>query len=429
MASYSLYIQYSNTTSAFSDNDQILTFLYRLPLLFWPSQSGEKDSMRVLVTGGSGFLGSAILTAIREQEAYADWTLYNLDVRPPPEPIDSIQFYCADITSLSQVNEVFRKVNPDAVVHTAGWVPAGQKRYSTNKEVRDLVFSINYGGTKNVLEAARQTNCKAFVYTSSCTVISDDVAHDYPNMTEDIPTGNATLAYGASKAPAEAAVTAANGAKMATCSLRPATIIGPGDNFGVVATIHACISKGETPWIIGDSYNMYDFVYISNVADAHFLALRNLLGLPPSTPLANGDASLGTQESAAGQVFFISNQEPVYFRDFMLAIWAYFGHVPAFQVQIPATLAWVAGALAEMKTWIAGAEAATLSRGSVADALGTRYSNNGKARRVLGYEPRVRFADAVRLACEVCTPVLAEKRFDYYETLLIPHVYRITSAF
>lgn len=370
----------------------------------------NNSSMRVLVTGGSGFLGSAVIRAIREQEAYADWTLSVLDLRPPPNPIENVQYYQADITLPSEVDQIFYTVNPDAVVHTAGWVPAGQKRYSNDKKIRDLVFSINHGGTKNVLEAAKKTGCKAFVYTSSCTVISDDVAHDYPNMTEDIPTGNATLAYGASKAPAEAAVTAANSTRMATCSLRPATIIGPGDNFGVIATIHACINKGETPWIIGDSHNMYDFVYISNVADAHLLALENLLDLPSSPSWPNSVSSPSPRESAAGHVFFISNQEPVYFRDFMLAIWAYFGHVPTFQVQIPAPLAWVAGALAELQAWVTGVDAATLSRGSVADALGTRYSNNKKARRVLGYKPRVKFADAVRLACEVKAPNLLQDR-------------------
>ncbi|GAB7349624.1 hypothetical protein MBLNU459_g0306t1 [Dothideomycetes sp. NU459] len=228
-------------------------------------------------------------------------------------------------------------------------------------------------------------------------------------MTEDIPTGNATLAYGASKAPAEAAVTAANCPKMATCSLRPATIIGPGDNFGVIATIHACIAKGETPWIIGDSHNMYDFVYISNVADAHLLAMENLLAHNPSTRAQDYTVPPVPLNSAAGQVFFISNQEPVYFRDFMLAIWAYFGHVPSFQVRIPATLAWIAGALAELKSWVTGAEAATLSRGSVADALGTRYSDNGRARRVLGYVPRVKFADGVRLACADYQRILKER--------------------
>ncbi|CAD0092606.1 unnamed protein product [Aureobasidium mustum] len=343
----------------------------------------------ILVTGASGFLGQAVVMAI--QSIHQDWTLTNLDLRPPPLPQPSVNYIQADITKASEVDVAIRKANPDAIVNVAGWVPNGSLRYSNSKALRDKVFAINHLGTLNVLSAAQKTKCKAFVHTSSCTVVSDDQDHDFPNMTEEI-VGRATLAYGASKAPAELAVLAANTTNFQTCALRPATVIGPGDTYGVIATIHACIAKGETPWIIGTGDNMYDFVYITNIADAHLLALENLLSTKPFP------------ESAAGHAIFVSNQQPVYFRDFMLAIWKHFGHVPPFQFVVPTPLAWVAGLFAEMKTWVSGAKESTLSRGSVRDAVGTRYASNEKARRVLGYYPRVDFVDAVRLACEVSIP-------------------------
>lgn len=361
--------------------------------------------MRVLVTGGSGFLGNACLDAV--QKAHPDWTLYNIDIRPPPASQKNVSFLRADVTSRQKVQDAVLKANPDAVIHTAGWVPNGQNRYSKDKKLRARVFDINVEGARNVVDAAKQTDCRALVHTSSCTVLSDDLQHDYHYMNEDIPTGNAALSYGASKAVAEPIVLDANTSRMSTCALRPATIIGPGDNFGVIAAIYNCIAKWETPFVIGDGDNMYDFVYITNVADAHLLALENLLAHHPSSSssLANGHnvaaVSGGEKfESAAGEAFFISNQEPVYFRDFMLAIWAYFGHVPPFSVRVPGNLAWFAGLVADVVTYCTGADP-TLSRGSVNDALGTRYSDNSKARRVLGYVPRVGFVDAVRLACEV----------------------------
>jgi len=175
--------------------------------------------------------------------------------------------------------------------------------------------------------------------------------------------------------------------------LRPATIIGPGDTYGVIATMHACIANGETPWIIGSGDNMYDFVFVSNVADAHVLALENLLSDTPKL------------QSAAGEAMFVSNQQPLYFRDFMLAVWKQFDHVPSFQLWIPTSLAWFAGLMAEVKVWVMGGKESALSRGSVRDAVGTRYASNEKARRILGYYPRVDFVDAVRLACEVCYTV------------------------
>ncbi|THW28049.1 NAD(P)-binding protein [Aureobasidium pullulans] len=349
----------------------------------------------ILVTGASGFLGGAVLTAI--QKAHPDWTLTNLDLRPPPVSQPGVAYVQADITQQSEVDLAIRKANPDAIINVAGWVPNGSLRYSNSKALRGKVFAINHQGTLNVLSAAQETKCKAFVQTSSCTVVSDDLDHEYPNMTEDIPIGHATLAYGASKAPAELAVLAANTPAFKTCALRPATIIGPGDTYGVIATIHACIAKGETPWIIGTGDNMYDFAYITNIADAHLLALDNLLS---TTPIP---------ASAAGEAIFVSNQQPVYFRDFMLAIWEEFDHVPPFQLVVPTPLAWVAGLAAEIKTWVTGAKASTLSRGSVRDAVGTRYASNEKARRVLGYYPRVDFVDAVRLACDDYKCILAER--------------------
>lgn len=359
--------------------------------------------MRVLVTGGSGFLGSACLDAVRK--AHPDWTLYNLDIRPPRVSQEIIHYVEANVTDREATHAAIVNINPDAVINTAGWVPSGHDRYSQDPQVRARVFTINVDGSRNVLDATKQTVCKAFVHTSSCTVVSDDLAHDYPFMHEGIPIGNATLSYGASKAAVEPIVLGANSSKMSTCALRPAPIIGPGDNVGVIATIYNCIAKWETPFIVGDGDNMYDFVYITNVADAHLLALENLLAHHPSSSSTRNGVKVPNEktegQSAAGEAFFISNQEPVYFRDFMLAIWAHFGHFPPFTVRLPGRLAWTAGLCADVVTWFTGGEP-TLSRGSVNDALGTRYSDNTKALNVLGYVPRVGFVDALRIACEVC---------------------------
>jgi len=346
-------------------------------------------SRNALVTGGSGFLGSAVILAFKNR--HPEWTIYNLDLNPRAVS-DKIQTIQADISRKDSVDAAFEKVRPEIVFHVAGVVPSGQARYSTAKSVHERTFNINVNGTKNVVDAAKRYGCESFIYTSSCTVLADDLKHDYPLMDETIPTGNATLAYGSSKTAAERIVLAANGPQMSTCALRPATIIGPGDSYGVIATIHACIRNGETPYIIGDSNNMYDFVYIDNVAHAHVLALENLL----------------SSKTAAGEAMFISNQEPIYFRDFMLAIWAHFGHKPPFKVYLPASVAWGFGWLAEWVSYFAGREIA-LSRGTVQDAIGTRYANNDKAVRLLGYRPLVRFADAVRLSCDDLAKTLESK--------------------
>ena len=186
------------------------------------------------------------------------------------------------------------------------------------------------------------------------------------------------------KTAAEALVLGASTADFLTCSIRPSVIFGPGD-YQVISSLHAMIAKFETPWIIGTGDNMWDVTYVANVADAHVLAAENLL----------------TTQTAAGQAFFVSNNEPIPFRDFCLAVWAYFGHIPPFEVNIPRSIAKFAGFMAEGVTWLTGTPN-TLSSGSVMDACSNRYSNGAKAQKILGYEPRIGIEEGLRLSCEVC---------------------------
>lgn len=174
---------------------------------------------------------------------------------------------------------------------------------------------------------------------------------------------------------------------LATCCLRPSVLCGPGD-YQLVPSIHACIEKWETPFVIGDGLNLWDVTYVTNVADAHVLAAENLM----------------SSKTAAGEAIFIQNNEPITFRDFCLAIWAHFGHIPPFEIHIPERLAYVAGLAAECLTWMTRT-ATTLSRGSVGDACAVRYASGDKAEAILGYKARVGIEEGVRLSCEVGQPI------------------------
>ena len=170
---------------------------------------------------------------------------------------------------------------------------------------------------------------------------------------------------------------------LATCALRPSVVFGPGDRQ-LIPALYACIEKHETPFVVGNGLNLWDITYVDNVADAHVLAMENLL----------------STRTAAGQAIFISNEQPVPFRDFCLAVWSAFGHSPPFQVTIPLPVATLAASVAELLTWLSGYPS-TISRGSVQDACQVRYCNGAKAREVLRYKPRVGIQDGIRIACEV----------------------------
>ena len=170
---------------------------------------------------------------------------------------------------------------------------------------------------------------------------------------------------------------------LATCALRPSVVFGPGDRQ-LIPALYACIEKHETPFVVGNGQNLWDLTYVDNVADAHVLAMENLL----------------STRTAAGQAIFISNEQPVPFRDFCLAVWSAFGHSPPFQVTIPLPVATLAASVAELLTWLSGYPS-TISRGSVQDACQVRYCNGAKAREVLRYKPRVGIQDGIRIACKV----------------------------
>jgi sterol-4alpha-carboxylate 3-dehydrogenase (decarboxylating) len=117
-------------------------------------------------------------------------------------------------------------------------------------------------------------------------------------------------------------VLAANVESFATCALRPSVVFGPGE-YQFNPSLYACISKGETPFIIGDGLNLWDVTcgfpdqylttiewvltigsYVDNVADARVLAVDNLL----------------TSRTAAGEAIFIIDEQPIPFRDFCLVV-------------------------------------------------------------------------------------------------------------
>ncbi|KIW30301.1 hypothetical protein, variant 1 [Cladophialophora immunda] len=269
-------------------------------------------------------------------------------------------------------------------------------RYARRLEA--FVKAVNVEGTRHMVEAARKGRCKAFVYTSSCCAVIDDMSQAYANIDERWPVSPKSSIYGESKAEAEQIVIAANDQSMSTCVLRPSVLFGEGDNQ-LVPPIHACIAKGETRWVIGDGRNLWDTTYVGNVADAHVLAVENLLDFQ-SAESKRGCNGQTRAESAAGETFFIQNNEPISFREFSLAVWKEFGHFPpAWEIHIPEGLGWVLGLVAEVFTRVSGTPT-TLSRGSVMDACAMRYASGDKARRILGYQPRVGLEAGIRTSCE-----------------------------
>lgn len=150
----------------------------------------------VLITGGIGFLGSAIVDAV--QEHHPKWVVTVLDLNCPAVPKPNIRYASGDITDAAFVNLLLDRIKPDVIVHSAGLVPELAFRYG--REQQDRVFNVNVNGTRNMLAAAKRSGVKAFVWTGSCTAVTDDMRHQYRNIDERWPTSSHSLIYGESKA-------------------------------------------------------------------------------------------------------------------------------------------------------------------------------------------------------------------------------------
>ncbi len=153
-------------------------------------------STNVLITGGTGFLGGFIIDAVQEQ--HPEWALTVVDLNMPTLAKKNVKYEIGDITDFACISGLVERVKPDVIIHSAGLVPELPFRYG--REWNDRVFNINVNGTRNMLAAAKVFGVKAFVWTGSCTAVTDDMRYQYANIDEQWPTSSHSLIYGESKA-------------------------------------------------------------------------------------------------------------------------------------------------------------------------------------------------------------------------------------
>jgi sterol-4alpha-carboxylate 3-dehydrogenase (decarboxylating) len=156
------------------------------------------EPIRILVTGGCGFLGTAIVSALLRTRRYA---ITVIDVNPPSLGsttfTNSVRYVRCDVLDPSSLYSVFSEARPAVVIHTVAVFPLGTKRYSMTS--RGTIFRINIEGTRNVVEASKECGTKVFVYTSSVTVVLDELDRDFRNVDERWSTGSVHTSYGQSK--------------------------------------------------------------------------------------------------------------------------------------------------------------------------------------------------------------------------------------
>ena len=317
---------------------------------------------KVLVTGGGGFLGSAIIErlvargdAVRSLSRSGYPNLANMGV-------EQVR---GDIVDRQTVEAACRGV--ELVFHVAA-KPPPWGRY------RDY-YKTNVVGTQNVIDGCEDNKISRLVYTSTPSVVFDGT--DMQGVDESVPYPVRFNAfYPKTKAIAEQLVRKATGQGLRTVILRPHQIWGPGDPHFAPRLI----ARAKKLKRIGSGNNLIDATYIDNAADAHILAADALEKNP----------------EISGNIYFITQADPVPAWDMIDAILATAG-LPPVTGALSYKTAWTIGAILEFfyRTFHLPGEP-PMTR-FLADAVAkSHWFDISAAKKDLEYKPTVSMKEGLR---------------------------------
>lgn len=278
---------------------------------------------RILVTGGAGFIGRAVVRELARQGAKVrvlDALIEQVHRGGGWPDLEADECILADVRDADAVGEAL--ANIDRVVHLAAEVGVGQSMYAIERYT-----SVNDVGTAVLLEQLSQNPVARVVTASSMSIYGEGLyATAEGDLIEDASRSNKAMAAGKwdpsderrrplrplptpeTKRPALASVyalgkyvqerltmTVAPAYGMEGVALRLWNVYGPGQALsnpytGVLAIFAARIASGSPPLVYEDGEQLRDFVHVDDVARAFALALK--------------------KDEAAGEVFNISSGEP-----------------------------------------------------------------------------------------------------------------------
>ena len=324
--------------------------------------------MNALVTGGGGFLGLAIVRALR---ARGD-TVRSLSRQEHPALRElGVEHGRGDVADAAAVSSAAKGC--DVVFHVAAkaGIWGGYEEY----------HRANVLGTENVLAACRAHGIRRLVHTSSPSVVFD--GRDMEGVDESAPyPAHFEAHYPHTKALAEQLALKANSPSLATVALRPHLIWGPGDNH-LLPRLIARAKAGQLRRI-GTQPKRVDTVFIENAADAHLLA---------ADALAPGAA-------CAGKAYFISNGEPIELWEMVNRMLAAAGLPPVTRT-VPTGLAMFLATCFEAAHKLTDSPIEPrLTRFMVREMTTAHWFNIAAAKRDFGYVPRVSTEEGLRRLAE-----------------------------
>lgn len=312
--------------------------------------------MKVLVTGGGGFLGRAAVERLLAGGHEA--AVFSRGAYPELAGM-GVECLRGDLADAGAVDRACR--GREAVVHVAA--RAGPGLYRPDFE------RANVDGTQHVIDGCRRHGVGLLVHTSSPSVVH--AGDDIEGGDESLPYPKSFPApYPATKAEAEKRVLAANGNALRTVALRPHLIWGPGDRH----LLPRLIERNRAGRLrLPAPEKRIDTVYIDNAAEAHALALENLAGAA----------------DCAGRAYFITNGEPRPVAEIMRRLLEAAGETPRIG-RVPLPVAKAAAMLVE-GAWRAFRRRSDppVSRFVVEHLATAHWFDISAAERDFGYRPLV----------------------------------------
>lgn len=257
--------------------------------------------MKILVTGGAGFIGSHIVDALLE-EGNEVVIVDNLSTGYRHNLNPAATFYPISIAD-RKLKHIFKLEQPDYVIHEAA-------QTDITRSIHDPIYDarINVLGSLNLLDKCVNFNVKKVVYASSCAIYGTP---RYIPIDEDHPL-NAISPYGVTKQTVERYLYAYHNIfNLNYCILRYSNVFGPRQNSsgeaGVVAIFTRQMLSGQQPKIFGDGSKTRNYVYVKDIVRANLLALKSK---------ENGIFNIGTNVETTDQNIF----------DLLSHICSYSGH-------------------------------------------------------------------------------------------------------
>ena len=320
------------------------------------------DLGKVMVTGGSGFVGCNLVAEL----LHRGYWVRSFDRVPSPMAAHPrLEIVVGDICNADSVGAV---AGVDTIFHTAALIELmGGK--SVTDEYRKRSFAVNVEGTKNLVHAAQKAGVKRFVYTSSNSVViggkkisGGDETLPYTDRFADL--------YTETKVVAEKFVLSQNGVSgLLTCAIRPSGIWGRGDQT-MFRKVFERVVAGQVKVLVGSKRARLDNSYVHNLVHGFILAAQHLV-------------EGGT---APGQAYFINDDDPVNMFEFARPVLEACGaHWP--RARVSGRLVHFVMTLWQLLHFKFKTPAPPLEPLAVERLYLDNYFSVQKARRDLGYEP------------------------------------------